>query len=242
MISFKTLAILNIIFAIITIVSLCLFIMSIIKNDTKKTKKLEVFLFIISTFMSIIIYQNITIPPPTIYPLDSETQTYNKFVLVTIESNEQGFLKPYYSLDGSEPKNGEKYNSPIKIEKSTTVCARNKFLWWWSKIEKTPYKFTEDTEERTPPITANEKKYLNFIQKYMSNDNKQIFVKALDDFVIVRSAPTNFSEAITLLDQGDIFLLTSVATDDEGYMWYQILLDEDYRGYVPSGCVEIVTQ
>lgn len=160
MISFKTLAILNVIFTITTIVTLCLFIISNIKNDTKNVKKLEVFLFITSTLMSIITNQNITIPPPVIYPLDNETQIYNKYILVTIQSNEQDFLKTYYSLDGSEPKNGEKYNAPIRIKKSTTVCARNKFLWWWSEIEKTPYKFVEDTEKRTPPITDNEKNIL----------------------------------------------------------------------------------
>lgn len=94
-----------------------------------------------SALFSFFSYVNISIPMPTILALDNGSQTYNDNVEISIISDEKNSFKIYYSLDGTDPKNGIKYEKEFSISESTTVCARNRFLWLWSDIKKEPYKF-----------------------------------------------------------------------------------------------------
>ena len=51
-------------------------------------------------------------------------------------------LTTYYSLDGSDPKDGYKYTGKFKISETTTVVAKNRFLYiFWSKPEHSTYRF-----------------------------------------------------------------------------------------------------
>lgn len=55
-------------------------------------------------------------------------------------------METYYTLDGTNPKNGELYNDTIIISKPTTVCAINKFLWLWSDIQISSYTINNSNE------------------------------------------------------------------------------------------------
>ena len=83
---------------------------------------------------------NIDVPKPNIFPLNNDTQIYTGNLTIEITSD-NNTLDIYYSIDGTDPKYGELYENPIDISGSTTVAARTKFLWWWSDISKSSYKF-----------------------------------------------------------------------------------------------------
>lgn len=93
------------------------------------------FFLAVSSVISLI---NITLPSPEIYPLNEKTATYVGFTEVTISNNNLLF-QIYYSLDGSDPKNGNIYEEPIIVDESTTVAAKNKFLFWWSDVVDRAY-------------------------------------------------------------------------------------------------------
>ncbi|MDE5539062.1 MAG: chitobiase/beta-hexosaminidase C-terminal domain-containing protein [Bacilli bacterium] len=81
-----------------------------------------------------------SVPSPTIYPLDNDAKVYSGKVKITFDS--YPFIKTYYSLDGSDPKDGHIYEGAIIITKTTTVSAKNKFLFGgWSNIEQSTYRF-----------------------------------------------------------------------------------------------------
>lgn len=96
-------------------------------------------------FISFIMYLNITLPAPTIFPLDYEAQTYAGETEITIE--EYKWIDTYYSLDGCDPKYGDIYENAIIITESTVVSARNKFLWIWSDIKSNAYKYKDEALE-----------------------------------------------------------------------------------------------
>lgn len=77
------------------------------------------------------------VPTPTIYPLDNETRVYSETAEVTI--NTIPFFRTYYSLDGSDPKDGYIYEGTFTITQTATVSARNKFFFWWSDISKSAF-------------------------------------------------------------------------------------------------------
>ena len=114
---------------------------------------------LLSAIASVLFGFNINIPMPVIYPLNNETEIYNNKLEITITS--VPFVKIYYSLDGSEPKNGDVYLEPIMINGSTTVSTRSRFLFYWSDIEKSAYNFdsillTEEViDEKTTDIKNN---------------------------------------------------------------------------------------
>lgn len=93
------------------------------------------------TFINVIASMNVEIPPPTIYPLDNETNTYAEEIEICIVSDEYNLFETYYSLDGTEPKDGNKYDDVVTIGESTTVSARNKYLWMWSDLARSAYRF-----------------------------------------------------------------------------------------------------
>ena len=83
---------------------------------------------------------NDSVPSPTIYPLDNDAKIYSGSVKITMDS--YPFIKTYYSLDGSDPKDGYIYEGAITITKTTTVSAINKFQFGgWSKIEQSTFRF-----------------------------------------------------------------------------------------------------
>lgn len=109
---------------------------------------------LLSAIASVLFGFNMNIPMPVIYPLNNETEIYNNKLEITTVP----FVKIYYSLDGSEPKNGNVYLEPIMINGSTTVSTRSLFLFYWSDIEKSAYNFdsillTEEViDEKTTDI------------------------------------------------------------------------------------------
>ena len=81
-----------------------------------------------------------SVPSPTIYPLNNEARVYDGTAEVYFDTSP--LLTTYYSLDGSDPKDGYKYTGKFTITETTTVVARNRFLYiFWSKPEHSTYKF-----------------------------------------------------------------------------------------------------
>lgn len=94
-----------------------------------------------SALVALMVSSVIEIPPPTIYPLNNDTEIYNNNLDVTISS--VPLVSIYYSLDGSDPKKGQLYSEPIGITNTTTVSARSRFLYLWSDVSKSAYNFDQ---------------------------------------------------------------------------------------------------
>lgn len=124
-------------------------------NDSKRKKdNYSLFMSVCGFFVSVIgviLTLLFAVPAPTIYPLDNEARVYNGNVKVTIDS--YPLLNTYYSIDGSEPKDGNIYNGSFVITESTTVSARNKFLWVWSNLSERTYTVSIKSPEPTPDPT-----------------------------------------------------------------------------------------
>lgn len=82
-----------------------------------------------------------SIPTPTIYPLNTEATIYNGTAKVDIKS--YPIFTIYYSLDGSDPKDGNIYTDSFTITETTTVAARNRFmhLFWSDPPSKSTFRF-----------------------------------------------------------------------------------------------------
>lgn len=87
------------------------------------------------------------VPAPTVCPLNSEAKIYEGELKITIDTIKFPFLKTYYSLDGTNPEEGYIYKEPFTISETTTIVAKNKFLWEWSEPDRRTYRF------ETIPIT-----------------------------------------------------------------------------------------
>lgn len=132
MLSFVIFFTISVLCAITTVVFA---LIALIKRENKLFSSLAT---ILSAILTLIAGFNVNVPSPIIYPLDNETHTYFDNAEIYIES---GGFDIYYSLDGSNPQNGEKYENPIIITCPVTVSARSNFLFWWSDISKSAYKF-----------------------------------------------------------------------------------------------------
>lgn len=87
---------------------------------------------------------SITLPVPSIKPYNGETLPIDtKELEITIESERDPIFEIYYTLNGDDPKDGDLYEGTFKIYKASTVCARSKFLWWWSDSVERNYIFGE---------------------------------------------------------------------------------------------------
>lgn len=139
-----------------------------IKEGAEKSTIFSVLVALISAVIAILSYVNITVPIPTILPLNNETETYIDSVEITIKSDKSFLIKTYYTLDGTDPKNGELYKDIFSVSKSTTVCARNKFLWMWSEPEERPYIINKDNNE----INSNDETYLDTISQQVLGQTK----------------------------------------------------------------------
>lgn len=141
--SFKLFIFGTIIFGIITIICAIYSIKCLKKESSPKSSILSIIISVCSLIVTLLASFQIKIPSPIILPLDNEIQIYENNVEISIDSVEKD-CNIYYSLDGSDPKNdGIKYNESFSISDSTTICARNKFIVWWSDISKGSYKFKE---------------------------------------------------------------------------------------------------
>lgn len=155
MILFIISIILSIVFAMITF----FFLFRAFKHTKDKSNRFNILAAIGSLGLTIYFGINIKPPAPVILPLDNETRIYSDSAEIIIES---GGFDIYYSLDGSDPQNGKKYENPIIITNSTTVSARSKFLWRWSEPTKSAYRF------ESIPITISNSVDSNIDDKFIS--------------------------------------------------------------------------
>lgn len=112
-----------------------------LKKDKKKSTITNIFMSFFGSLFSAVTILNMEPPQPNIYPLDNDTQTYSESINIIMQTDKWNIIEIYYSLDGTDPIEGSKYESAITISNSTTVCARSKFLGHWSKIVKEAYRF-----------------------------------------------------------------------------------------------------
>lgn len=140
---FEFYVILSIIFGFLTLLFAIFSIVCVIKEGAAKSTKLSAIATLFSAFFSVFSYMNITVPKPVILPLNNEINTYTDSLEVIIKLDKYNLLKTYYTLNGKDPEEGEVYKDTIVVSESTTVCARNKFLWMWSDISQSTYKFAE---------------------------------------------------------------------------------------------------
>lgn len=94
------------------------------------------------------------VPSPTIYPLNNNARVYTGTADVYIDT--YPLLTTYYSLDGSDPKDGYIYTGKFTITETTTVVARNRFLYiFWSKPEDNTYRFESEQNTAVPYANGN---------------------------------------------------------------------------------------
>ena len=135
MFSFLISPILSILFA----VSMIYFLFKAFIYARAKENKNNILASICSALLALLTAFNVKVPTPTIYPLDNELRKYYDNAEVIIETD--ALFDIYYSLDGSDPKNGYKYDNSFMISDTTTVSAKSKFLIWWSDVSKSTYIF-----------------------------------------------------------------------------------------------------
>lgn len=166
---------------IISMISILGGIISLIYGRYKKLEFVQIWGFVITLsgsliqFFTLIFWQ---IPLPTIYPLDNEVTRYNP-IQISIESS----LPVYYTIDGTNPQsNGVLYTNPIVLDSPTTITAKCKFLWFWSKETKSYYEILSDnktnaTVEYNVPSNLNEDYKINWKDESFGNMVKSYFGK-----------------------------------------------------------------
>lgn len=143
------------IFLLLTIVFA---LISCIKNgEDKNSNRATLF----SALASLSMLFSTHIPKPEIFISDNTTATNENEIIIVINSDNRIF-KTYYSLDGTNPKNGIEYEKEIYISNPTTIHAKNKFLFLWSETEKESFLYErlyiESGKEFSIPINQNENK------------------------------------------------------------------------------------
>lgn len=109
------------------------------RKDENRSLTISVIGIIISC-LGLILTVLFAIPSPNIYPLDNEAKVYNGTIEVYMDS--YPLITTYYTLDGSDPKNGSVYEAPLTISETTTISAKNKFLFGgWSVLSQRTYRF-----------------------------------------------------------------------------------------------------
>lgn len=112
------------------------------EDERKKENRSMLFSVMMALFSVIVALYTLftSVPSPTIYPLNNEARVYDGAAEVSFDTSP--LLTTYYSLDGSDPKDGYKYTGKFKITETTTVVAKNRFLYiFWSKPEHSTYRF-----------------------------------------------------------------------------------------------------
>lgn len=165
--------VLSIIFAVLTIVFL---LISFFKE--RENGRFSIIASTLSAFLTLLSLFNITVPPPTIYPLDNEIKEYSEKAEVSIVS--YPIFKTYYSLDGSDPEFGEIYKDVFTITNSTTVSAKNKFLLWWSDIAKNTFIFKDGygkelNRKNTIRSDLFENQLLSYFSNYLNDVSQTIY-------------------------------------------------------------------
>lgn len=159
---------LTILFAITTIIFFIKEIYFLKKNKEKITLNTIKALF--SMLASVCSYMNVNIEKPEIYPSNNETEVYHDSVQIEIKTD--WLSSVYYTLDGEDPKKGNKYIEPFKLTSSTTVSAKRKFLIWWSDISKEPYKFEEDSDNKNSSLQITNTE-INSDEKFTENKSSE---------------------------------------------------------------------
>ena len=127
------------------------------------------------------------VPSPTIYPLNNEARIYTGTADVYIDTSP--WFTTYYSLDGSDPKDGYIYTGKFTITETTTVVARNRFLYiFWSKPEDNTYRF--ESVQNTA---------VTYVNEYIDLETlRQILLLSLAAFVVFCAAIKKLRELFTL--------------------------------------------
>lgn len=168
-------------------VTACIFLVAIIYFiavciKTKKAKE-KIGGKIVSGLISVLSFLSIAltpVPTPTIYPLEDSVRVYEGIVEIEIKPNDSSpFIHTYYSLDGSDPEDGYIYEGSFIITSSTTVYAKNKFLWRWSEPNKSAYRF------ESIPITISNGVDPNIDDKFISLNEIGELGKIFLGFIIV---------------------------------------------------------
>lgn len=144
---FKIAIFFSILLLFITLLSLIL-ILRKKKRERKKGEILNALAPFIAALVSFLIAL-CNVSEPEIYPSDSDRiRVSGEQDTVIITSQDGSQYEVYYSLDGTDPRiGGEKYEDSIIISKDTTITARNKFLWWWSKKVERTYHYDSVEED-----------------------------------------------------------------------------------------------
>lgn len=225
---------LSVLFGIATIV----FAIIGIINKKSKYDKIATLLSAVATLIT---YLNINIPQPTIYPLNNNTETLRESMLITITSDP--FAKIYYTLDGSDPKDGSVYSEPFVINKSTTVLAKARFLFFWSEPTKIEYHLASTTNENDE-IANNESKQkqdnseqiektsngemVNFTygfesleqhEKYITADDSVFTTNLYDDNYIIEWKDPQLENMLKTYYHKDEILYSDIKYVMELYIW-----------------------
>lgn len=207
--------------------SLVVFGIGGIKKKSWLTKLQSVVVFGVSFFGIIFSYSSIEIPQPLITPGNVGVIRERP---ETIKISAEDGLEIYYTIDGSDPKELKQPNNffnmassvTCRLDKSTVVSARTKFLFFWSEVAERTYTFI------MPPIEDTESTNLSsfYLKKDMGNggefllyDNKYIFRKYNSDsfsdgYIWVPQTGGCSSKKISFMHSDGT---VEEAFDDEGY-------------------------
>lgn len=127
----------------------------------------------------------LNVPEPEILPFQENIKTNTEISLNSIDK-----LKIYYTLDGSDPKNGTLYDAPFVLENSCIVAARTKYGLKWSKIvnheftiEQNEMKLNEETVSPTESSLEgkNEDRLFEEADEYITKSKQEEIVESLNN-------------------------------------------------------------
>lgn len=135
------------------------------KSGSKKSKGSNI-MVLIDIIAVIVTYFSLEAPMPEIYPTNGKISGDG---VVSISA--PSLVEIYYTLDSYEDpmKNGKKYKGEFKIDKSTTINAKAKFLTKWSQIVYVDV-IVDDNGSATGIITDNPGSSIMSIDAYYQGD------------------------------------------------------------------------
>lgn len=136
-----------------SIITIILLIIDFIKYQTRRNRinKIVAILTSIITFLTVL-----NVPKPKIYRINEKSDGYMDGIKIEIICKNFPLYETFYSLDGTNPQNGYKYEEPFIIYEDSKVVAITKFLWWWSDTDNNLYSFENlkfDNMSKSPDYT-----------------------------------------------------------------------------------------
>lgn len=228
----------TILFGIITIICAIYAIICLKKESSPKSGILSIIISVCSLIVTLLASFQIKLPSPIILPL-GEDEIFENIIEISIKSEVKG-CKIYYSLDGSDPKeNGMEYQGTMGVSDSLTVCARSKFLVWWSDISKSSFNSNDENIQpdifgyQSQIITGDNNEVVQYNYNNYNSDSETIVVPIPETDLVepLTEFPFSVNRNMIFSDTQDIIIPESAYEGESGTFTLSIPINIQKREY-----------